>query len=459
MQGGDVMPAQDGGYGWVCVVAGFIARFLLSGQTRSFGILLAPLMDAFNSTAALTVWINGIMFSFSFMFSPFTSVLVNRFGHSKVICLGGFVAGCGLTLSYVVVDLWYLFITYGFLLGIGCGLTFNPVISIIPLYFKKRLSSALGLLAMGSIIGGAAFPYLVEYLLNEFNWNGSLLISGAIIFNVCAMGLLIKAPNTRKISAQTHTISNNTENEVSEKTKERQFKFHWEVLRDKRFIAYILLIGTNMGYFQVFTLLPLRTEELEDTALSGAASVTALAFADAATRMLWAFLWDVGVMREHKSRQLSMAVLCLICGAVLICVGLTSKDLPFIIAVFLMGVLMSGTTSLFSPILADLVGPVKFGSAFGAVFFFQAIAMLIVPVITGYLLDVTGTVSASLYLLGSMYVAGCPVSLLLFYFDQKYKNPTSANLNQLGVNGASTDQLTINAKNDLQVVDQFVTRF
>ncbi|KAK1149107.1 hypothetical protein N8T08_007785 [Aspergillus melleus] len=58
-------------------------------------------------------------------------------------------------------------------MGLGCGLMFCPVLSLMPTYFARHRSLAVGLAATGSAVGGLIFPAVVERLLPRvgFSWT------------------------------------------------------------------------------------------------------------------------------------------------------------------------------------------------------------------------------------------------------------------------------------------------
>ncbi|XP_014673533.1 PREDICTED: monocarboxylate transporter 14-like [Priapulus caudatus] len=122
--------------------------------------------------------------------APFSSMLVNKYGHRKIVIVGGALAAVGMTLSYFAVDLWILFITYGVIFGSGAGLLMVPSVSILPSYFEKRLSLAFGLVTVGTGLGSFCFPYIVQLLLDEYDYRNQFLVCGALTFNVIAAGLV-----------------------------------------------------------------------------------------------------------------------------------------------------------------------------------------------------------------------------------------------------------------------------
>ncbi|XP_046564292.1 monocarboxylate transporter 14-like [Haliotis rubra] len=79
---------------------------------------------------------------------------------------------------------------------LGCGLAAN-VSGVAPSnYFKKRLPVAYGICMSGGAVGLLAIGPLTVQLLEMYNLSGALLILGAIAFNVCLAGALIRPPST-----------------------------------------------------------------------------------------------------------------------------------------------------------------------------------------------------------------------------------------------------------------------
>lgn len=99
--------------------------------------------------------------------------------------------------------------------GFGCGMVVNPAISILGVYFKKRISIASGFVICGTGAGSLAFPYLTAYLLEEYRSSGTLLISGAITLNLIVAGALMRplpAPRSSGHVTRASTIEEGIEN-------------------------------------------------------------------------------------------------------------------------------------------------------------------------------------------------------------------------------------------------------
>ena len=80
---------------------------------------------------------------------PIASALSNRFTCRSVVMVGGVIAASGYILSYFATSLLYMYVTAGFLTGLGSGLAYTPNIVMVGRYFNQRRSLANGLSLAG----------------------------------------------------------------------------------------------------------------------------------------------------------------------------------------------------------------------------------------------------------------------------------------------------------------------
>lgn len=53
--------ALDGGWGWIIVVASFMAQFLSSGSPQSVGVLYPEWLSAFQEGKGMTAWVGSMV--------------------------------------------------------------------------------------------------------------------------------------------------------------------------------------------------------------------------------------------------------------------------------------------------------------------------------------------------------------------------------------------------------------
>ena len=104
--------------------------------------------------------------------------------------MGGFLSVTGLFLTSLATRLYYMYLTYGLLWGVGSSLSFVPSIIMLGEYFDKRLALVNGVGTSGSGVGSLLASPAVNYLLGRVGWSNTLrILSGvsSIIFVACVL--------------------------------------------------------------------------------------------------------------------------------------------------------------------------------------------------------------------------------------------------------------------------------
>ncbi|GFO46889.1 monocarboxylate transporter [Plakobranchus ocellatus] len=97
-------------------------------------------------------------------------------------------------------------------LGFGLGMQYFPNIAIIPLYFKKRRSFAMGIAVSGLGVGAFVYPPFLTWLEEQYNWRGAMLIISGLILNVilCAAVLRPYKPQNQSSAVEDKAQTTNT---------------------------------------------------------------------------------------------------------------------------------------------------------------------------------------------------------------------------------------------------------
>ncbi|KAI0063412.1 MFS general substrate transporter [Artomyces pyxidatus] len=78
-------------------------------------------------------------------------------------------------------EYWQLLLCQGFGVGLSCGIVFGPTMGIVAHWFKKRRSTALGIIACGSSVGGTVFPIAFRNLTISVGFKWTMRIIGFIL--------------------------------------------------------------------------------------------------------------------------------------------------------------------------------------------------------------------------------------------------------------------------------------
>ena len=119
--------------------------FFLDGIAFSYGILLIPLLESFDSNRSVISNGGSLMFGFYLLSSPISGVLINKFG-CRIVCIAGCVIGAlGIGLSSLSPNVAVLMLTYGVVGGYGLGTMYLPSMVVISDYFEKKRGLATGM--------------------------------------------------------------------------------------------------------------------------------------------------------------------------------------------------------------------------------------------------------------------------------------------------------------------------
>ncbi|KAF3004404.1 hypothetical protein E8E13_010211 [Curvularia kusanoi] len=158
----------DGGYGWVCVGACFTTNCFTWGAVSAYGIYLSHYLadDIFPEASSWDfAFIGGFNFSIAMLVAPLVTVLCS-----------GFIAASFAT------RIWQLHLTQGVLIGAGIGFLYIPSLPILSQWFVKKRGLANGISAAGSGVGGVAFTWGSQAMIQHISIAWSLRITGILAF-------------------------------------------------------------------------------------------------------------------------------------------------------------------------------------------------------------------------------------------------------------------------------------
>ncbi|XP_076287433.1 monocarboxylic acid transporter silnoon [Lasioglossum baleicum] len=211
----------DGGYGWVIVFGAFFVQFWVAGLVKSYGVLYVEVMETFkDSSASVASWIPAILSCLCLALAPVTSMLCQKYSCRAVVFVGGLFCALGLTLSYFATSLIHLFFTFGVLTGIGGGLSTTPGIIIVSQYFDKHRALANGICVSGTAAGSFVFPLLIEVLVENFGFHGTILLLGGCMLHVCVSATLYRplennyAPEAMDVVEKSEKVESATAKEL-----------------------------------------------------------------------------------------------------------------------------------------------------------------------------------------------------------------------------------------------------
>ncbi len=184
-------------YAWIVLVVMFTATLAGVGVRAAPGVMIVPLQRAFGwdvGTISAAVSINIILMGAT---GPFVTGFMEVVGLKRTILLGMLLLVAGTGLSILMTEPWQLFVTWGLMVGIGCGAgAVGIAAAVANRWFSEHNGLAMGLLFAATSAGQIIFLPVLALLAERFGWQGvavAATLSVAIMVPVVAL-LLPESP-------------------------------------------------------------------------------------------------------------------------------------------------------------------------------------------------------------------------------------------------------------------------
>lgn len=200
-------PQPDSCWSWVVCLACALTNIIICGVVFSYGIIFPTLLEQFRQGKATTALAGSLALFGQGLFSPLVARVYNRVGPRTTTLIGVIICSGALVVTSQGSNMYVILVTYGGFFGFGSCFVFFPTYLVIPSYFVKRRSLALGLLAMGP--GGGLFliSAIVEALLNVLHWRWTFMVlAGLVVFIIPLVCTIRRVPNMEEQS-----VNNNVE--------------------------------------------------------------------------------------------------------------------------------------------------------------------------------------------------------------------------------------------------------
>ncbi|KAM3913112.1 monocarboxylate transporter 9 [Leptodactylus fuscus] len=229
----------DGGWGWVIVVASFFIQFLCYGSPLAVGVLYVEWLDVFDEGKGKTAWVGSLAAGVGLLASPLCSASVSSFGARPVTIFSSFLVAGGLILSSFAPNVYFLYFSYGFMVGFGCGLLYTATVTITCQYFESRRGLALGIISTGSSVGTFIYASLQKELISIYGIDGCLLILGGLALNILACGILMRPlPQLPKAAEEKPALENVPDSYLIYHEKDHQKEEHIGMLEKEISLAF-----------------------------------------------------------------------------------------------------------------------------------------------------------------------------------------------------------------------------
>ena len=179
---------------WLPVLGG-VSMNLALGSLYAWSTFVSPLEAEFGWTRTQTSWVFSIaIVTFAVAFAV-AGRIQDRRGPRIPAAIGGTLVGLGFILASFTSSLPYLYVAFGFLVGLGNGFGYATPIPVGSKWFPDKRGLVVGLMVAGYGGGSAIFIPVGNALIERFGWRPTFQIIGVVLFLMCMVGTwLLKNP-------------------------------------------------------------------------------------------------------------------------------------------------------------------------------------------------------------------------------------------------------------------------
>ena len=287
--------------------------------------------------------------------------LAVRYSTRLVVFIGGIILSGGFfAASFVTANApWLLWITYGFMGGVGMGFTYSTTIACAQKWYPHKMGLVTGIIVSALGFGGVVFTPIIESLIKTFGGAGigepkTFLVLSVVFLAVCTVGSLFlkNPPDGRMADAVSSSVK------IAKKAPEGVSPS--QMLRKPHFyiITAAFALACMGGLMMIGFAKPIAVAKgLADTATIG---VLAISMFNSIGRLLWGMVSD-------KLGRMNTIIILLGGTAVLSLLVNTANGYMIYVLIACIGFFYGGLLSNFPSLTADLFGAKHMATNYGFV--------------------------------------------------------------------------------------------
>ena len=203
---GPLAPPNGGLVAWLQVAAGFILFFNTWGMISAFSVYQTYYEsgELFKASSTNISWIGSIQ-CFLLQLTGLVAGPVYDRGYLRLLVItGSFMIVFGHMMLSLCTEYWQALLAQAFCVGIGAGLLFVPIVSLIPTWFSTRIGLAVGIASSGSSFGGVIYPIVLYRLISQVGFPWAVRCVGFIalatlMVPVAVLQMRVRVPKPRAV--------------------------------------------------------------------------------------------------------------------------------------------------------------------------------------------------------------------------------------------------------------------
>ncbi|MFT9332137.1 MAG: oxalate/formate MFS antiporter [Acetobacter persici] len=166
---------------WRQMIAGLVCMGAISSPQYVWTLFTPMLKTDFSTSAAALQITFSLLIVLQTLFSPIQGWIARHVSPRTLIMAGIVLTGLSWVASAQVHTLTMFYLTYGGLGGVGTGIVYVGVVSLLMQWFPKNRGMAAGAAAAGYGMGAMLTTFPISHLLAATDWRNTMMVFGVIM--------------------------------------------------------------------------------------------------------------------------------------------------------------------------------------------------------------------------------------------------------------------------------------
>jgi OFA family oxalate/formate antiporter-like MFS transporter len=389
---------------WYIALAGVFMQLAL-GAVYAWSVFRVPLAKQFRwsiSEVTLTFTISIFVLGVAAFFG---GLWLNRRGPRVVALTGGALYGLGVFLaSFSANKLWWLYLSYGLIGGIGLGFSYIVPVAVLVKWFPDRrgliTGIAVGGFGAGALITAPLATQLIQAVgvLNTFAYLGIAYL----IVTVVAGSFMQNPPDGWRPEGWTPTASQTLQRAGGDYTL-------GEALKNRQWYALwlLLFLNTCAGISIISPEAPIFEELTGASAIVAADMLGLASIGNAVGRVFWAWISDV------ITRRATFAVMFILQVVLFWFLPNIATISLMTIVTFVVLMCYGGGFGTMPAFTADYFGPKNVGPIYGLMLTAWGFASVFGPLLIAYMRETAGSYRGALHVIAGVMAISTLLPILV----------------------------------------------
>jgi OFA family oxalate/formate antiporter-like MFS transporter len=389
---------------WGLAAAGFLLQMAL-GAVYAWSVFRVPLSKQFHwSISQVTLTFTISIFTLG-VAAFFGGLWLNKKGPRIVALTGGFLYGLGVFLASFSADkLWWLYLSYGLIGGIGLGFGYIVPVAVLVKWFPDRrgliTGIAVGGFGAGALVTAPLATHLIQTVgvMQTFAWLGI----GYLFVTMATGSLMRNPPDGWKPAGWAPSATQAAQRATTDYTLAGALKtWQWWAL------WVLLFLNVSAGISLISQESPMFQEIAKVSAIVAGSMVGIVAIGNAVGRIFWAWISDT------ITRRWTFVVMFLVQVALFWMFPTFTSATVLGVVSFIILMCYGGGFGTMPAFAADYFGAKNVGPIYGLMLTAWGCASAFGPLLIAHLRQATGSYVSGLHAIAYVMAASVLLPILV----------------------------------------------